>query len=204
MKNVIPEVLVSMPAAVECLAPDVEGQTSPKVRWLLNALVKHLPRAEAYCEVGLNQGATLISALLDSPVVASYGCDNWSEYPSREVFETNLNKYKARLPEVTVFSEDCFEMARRCPFHLPIGVLFYDGDHSAVAHRAAFVEFGPALANQAIVVVDDWNWPAVRNGSWVGLSALRPKKLDFCELPARHNFDVENFHNGIGLFYIER
>jgi cephalosporin hydroxylase len=44
----------------------------------------------------------------------------------------------------------------------PIGVFFYDADHSTAATRAALDAVRPLLAASALIVVDDAEWPKVR------------------------------------------
>jgi len=44
----------------------------------------------------------------------------------------------------------------------PVGVFFYDADHSTEATRAAFEAVIPHLAGQALIVADNADWPKVR------------------------------------------
>ena len=41
----------------------------------------------------------------------------------------------------------------------------YDGGHTREDHRRALTHFEPCLADPAIVIIDDWNWERVRQGT---------------------------------------
>jgi hypothetical protein len=206
MENVLAAVAATLKEVPPCLVPDVEGFCTAKVRMLLNRLVAKLPPDEAYFEVGVLKGGTLISALLDHRSVTAYANDKWCEYVEwkpKESFFKNLERYKDRLPEVHFLEKDTFDIPAAPPFEKPIGLYFYDGGHTEDEHRRAIADFGPFLAQKCIILVDDWNWYPVRKGTWQGLNDIKPKHLFFLELPALSNGDPKNFHNGVGAFYLE-
>ena len=43
-----------------------------------------------------------------------------------------------------------------------VGVYFYDGAHTGLAHWLALAVVEPFLADEALVVIDDASWPMVR------------------------------------------
>lgn len=206
MDNILPKIIEELKSPPSCIAPDVDGYTSAKVRMLLHRLLDHLPADETYLEIGCWQGATLISALLDHPAARAVVCDNWSEFKhveSKKIFFANLAKYESRLPKIKVFEQDCFTLgAKELPE--PIGVYFYDGNHTFEAQRKAITRFVPFLAKKAIVIIDDWNHAPVKAGTQKGWEEVKPAKLDSYELPANCNGDRENYWNGIGAFYVEK
>lgn len=207
MENILSGIIEGLKVQPPCLAPDVDGWTSPRVRMLLNRLVGALAVDESYFEIGCLKGATLISALLDHPSASAVACDNWSQLPQddpEQAFWKNLKAYGARLPEIMVRKTDCFKLVEDPPFKSPIGVYFYDGDHSFESQSKAVTVFAPFLAKRSVVIVDDWNWERVRSGTWAGIHAVRPRRVEFWELPARFDRDTENFWNGIGAFHIEK
>lgn len=209
MKNVLPSVLASLVNTPPCLAPDVDGQTSPRVRMLLNRLVATIPPDESYFEVGCLKGATLISALLDHHNIDAYACDNFSLFKELEADKyllANLKRYGSRLPSVKFFNEDCFGLPAKKPFNRPIGLFFYDGDHKCAAQKLAVTAFLPLLAKNAIMIIDDWNWDYVRTGTFDGLKEANPKKIEKYEIicGGPPNGDVNSWWNGIGAFYVEQ
>ena len=48
----------------------------------------------------------------------------------------------------------------------PIDIYLYDGSHDYDSHKNAITRIWSVLANQAIVIVDDWNNEIVRNGMY--------------------------------------
>jgi len=206
MQNVLASIVGSMQEVPECLAPDVQSHSTAKVRMLLNKLVSELPSDEAYFEIGCLKGGTLISALLGNRHATAYACDNWSEYlhenPEKQ-FWNNLKRYRGRIAEPKVIKDDCWNLVKNPPFEKPVGIYFYDGDHSFESQERALTVFAKYLAERCIVLVDDWNWDDVKAGTWAGIAKIKPKHLFYLELPSRHNGDLENYHNGIGAFYLE-
>jgi hypothetical protein len=190
-------------------APGVTGQTTGKVQTLLSILAAHLPSNEAYLEVGIFQGATLIGALLDNLRVKAYACDKFiggagaSGDDCRRIFKENVARFENRLPKFTLYDADCFELAQReKPFDLPIGVYFYDGFHSTESTQRGLVEFKRFFAKEVIIVIDDWNWECVRTGGLAGIHELKPRAI------SDHSIRTEKvnstlFFNGLGLFWLD-
>ncbi len=209
MRNLIDGIIASvMNAPLQPLAPDVEGMTSQRVRHLLHRFVSCLAPHQTYLEIGCYRGATLISALLDQQVRA-FACDKWSASNSaddnRRAFWANIKKYSSRLPKPIIRDMDCWELAKeKDPFNgNKISIYFYDGDHTAHAHYDAVLKFCRFWSSQLIYIVDDWNHPTVRRGTWYGMHEIRPQHLDFRELSADRNGDTKKFWNGVGVFYLE-
>jgi hypothetical protein len=84
----------------------------------------------------------------------------------------------------------------------PIGVYFYDGGHSYRETRHGIVAAAPLLSRRAAVLVDDWNDPIIRKGTFDGISEAGLKVLWARYLEGRE--DEDGFWNGIGAFYVER
>lgn len=202
MENILPGVIESLKTVPPCLAPDVNGQTSPKIRMFLNSLVAKLPPGESYFEVGCLLGATLISALLDHKNADAYACDNFSQFKdwdAKTLLFENIKKYESRLPAIQFFNEDCFGLPQKKPFKNPIGIFFYDGNHTAAAQEKAIVEFVPFLAKKSIFIVDDWDWDSVQKGTNAGIKKIDVQKIEKYKLPSEN----QDWWNGIGAFYIE-
>ena len=63
---------------------------------------------------------------------------------------------------VTLHDGDCFAvLARPGAVPGPVGVYFYDGAHTGLAHYLALGVVEPLLADEAVVLVDDASWPMV-------------------------------------------
>jgi hypothetical protein len=48
-------------------------------------------------------------------------------------------------------------------------VYLFDGPHDAKDQRDGVILAQPALDDQFIMIVDDWNWEAVREGTFLGI-----------------------------------
>lgn len=208
MQNIVPELLAGLKDEPPCLVSDVQGMTAPKNRLLLNRLVKALPQDEAYLEIGTHMGATFISALIGNKDKTAYACDDFSGFNHnnpRLHFEANWKKYEAELPPLHFFNENCWDLAKKDrPFAKPIGVYFFDGDHSLESQFRAIAEYARFLAHESIVIIDDWNWTQVREGSWNAIAKLAAKELYFKEILDAESSKPVGFWNGIGIFHITK
>lgn len=206
MENILPPLLEQLSRTQPPkLVNDVEGMISGRVQTLLNRCVAALPAAESYLEIGCWQGASLISALLGNTKATALACDNFAQFTDanpRDKFKANTARYAARLPKFTFHEGDCFELPKKPLFPKPVGIYFYDGDHSEENQMRAFTEFHTVLATNVVVIVDDWNWDYVRRGTWKGIDIVRPKNVWFRDLPSKGNCDLDGFWNGIGAFHL--
>jgi hypothetical protein len=208
MKDVLDEALTAISDVREDIAADVGGITSCRIRALLNFLARHLPPDEAYLEVGIHIGGTLISALDGNRSVRAYACDDWSyTYSShgnpKDVFLSNLGRHRDRLPNITVIESDAFRMLEGAPFDRPIGAYFYDGGHSEDQQRLAVVKAAPHLARESFMVVDDFGWAPVSNGTWAGILEVGFRGVHFkAFLP--EDADDKRWNNGIGIFHLSK
>jgi hypothetical protein len=69
----------------------------------------------------------------------------------------------------------------------------------------------PALAENAIIIVDDWNWPNVRKGTFDGLEAVGANIIEKFEIMYTHDGThtpsptaQSEFWNGIGVFVVSK
>lgn len=148
----------------------LEGFSSATVRHFLNNLCR-VPSTN-YFEVGTFKGSTLIAASFRNPGRFT-AVDNFSEFPTgaRDEFQSVRRRFKADC-RFAFFDANCWSpsLPRRLPKN--VNVYFYDGSHSYQDHHRAFVHYHPVFANRFVAVVDDWNWPAVRQGTRDALAAL--------------------------------
>lgn len=171
-------------------AINVPAFTSLKVRHLLNNLgnragLRHL-------EIGVHKGGTFVATNFGNEMVSSVAVDNWSEFcqdgESKRVF---LESVKLLKPGFQFLEMDCFAMTKE---HLPepINFYMYDGDHSYEAQKRALTHFHDMLADEFILVVDDYDWDNVQKGTRDGIA----------ELGLHRNFEVtlpgsQGWWNGI-------
>lgn len=133
------------------------GFSSSRVEHLLNRLVQKMPATECYLEVGTLEGRTLDAAANANDGKILIGCDPCGKY---ETFPENFG------PNVTFVLSSWQELLKIYTFPSPIGCVFYDGDHSA-AETASFMTCAEEhLADEAVLVLDDWDRETVREGAY--------------------------------------
>lgn len=205
MKNVANEVFQTVPENVSDPFQDVRGMTTPKVRHFLNKLVGYLPSDEGYLEIGIHQGGTLIPALAGHQKVDATACDNWSQFEAlqegsaKEFFYKNLAKHSSQLPSIRVVDFNVWEFLKNPDFKKPLGIVFYDGDHREEDQRRIFTEIYPHLAQEAILIIDDYDHPPVKAGSEKGVKDKPWKVVDFV-----YRSRGMGYHNGIGVFHLTK
>lgn len=177
----------------------VRGMTSANVLQLLNFAVSCMEDGEAYFEVGCFQGATLIGALLDHPTVFAHAVDDFSEFDLYGDNQTrlmqNLNAFG--LAHQVKFRNQNFE---ECLIELrlqkpKLGVYLYDGSHDYRSQLLGLLLAAPLLADRALIVIDDANFPAVKQATYDFL-AICPAVRLLLDLPTPGNCH-STFWNGI-------
>lgn len=181
-----------------------------KTRTFCNAICS-LDRQLEYFEVGSWQGSTLCAALYGNPKVHASVIDNWSEFngPFKE-FSDNVTKFGLKN-RVDIFYEDFTNFNGFQRLSKPVDIYLYDGDHSLESQRLAITNMWDALAEKAIVIIDDWNEPNVRQGTEEGFKAVDANIVEKFEIRYTSNdlhtpreVAVKEFWNGIGVFVIDK
>lgn len=148
------------------ITADVAGHSTPAELAVLNLAARLLPPGEAYLEVGSLKGRSMAGTLLDAPDRAYVAVESFREFgmlaeASRAELADNLGRYGAGH-RLTLHDGDCFAvLARPGAVPEPVGVYFYDGAHTGLAHYLALGVVEPLLAEQALVLVDDSSYPMV-------------------------------------------
>jgi hypothetical protein len=181
------------------ISPEIiamEGMTGLKTRHFLNNLLSM--EDARYLEIGVWKGSSACSALYGNKAVAVL-IDNFSGFggPKAE-FLANLERFEGEN-DVEFIENDCFKIFD--PLVLPpFNIYFFDGDHSEEAQRKALTHFLPAMEDEFIFIVDDWNWPQVRSGTSMGIfdSNLSVEYSHFIRLTAndRHTHEDKSLPEG--------
>lgn len=134
-----------------------------KYRMLANRLIGELDDAR-YLEIGSYTGSTLCTATAGNKVVAT-AIDNWSLFGGPvQLFLRNLARFRGPDAKVTILESDF-----RAVDYAHIGrfnVYLYDGPHREADHYDAVDLVLPALDETFVLMVDDWDWDQVREGTW--------------------------------------
>ncbi|AKU16775.1 class I SAM-dependent methyltransferase [Luteipulveratus mongoliensis] len=146
---------------------DVSGYTSSNELAVLNHAAQLMPESEAYLEVGTFKGRSLCGAVRDAADKKFYAMENFMEFgmagqEARTELMRNLGVYGADS-DVELLEGDCFKlMVQPGAIDRPVGVYFYDGEHTLLSHYLALAVVEPLLADEALVLVDDATWPVVQ------------------------------------------
>lgn len=185
------------------------GMSGWRYRLLINRLISLMDDA-SYLEVGSWMGSTLCSAIHDNKVRA-LAIDNWSEFGGpRDAFFKNLAEHRTPHAHVTVVESD-FRKANFAFLGAPFEVYLFDGPHGENDQYNGIALALPALAEQFILIVDDWNFPPVPAGTRKALRDLGLTILHTIEIrttadgayPEVHNEESE-WHNGYFIAVISK
>lgn len=146
---------------------NMDGMSGYKTRHFYNNIL-NMPDAR-YLEIGTWKGSSTCSGMYGNS--ATITCiDNWSLFggPKSEFLE-NLEKYKGDN-NVNVIEADCFHVEVST---LPkFNIYLYDGNHSEESQYKALTHYINCLDDTFILIVDDWNWKDVRNGTYRAIKDL--------------------------------
>lgn len=193
---------------IDCPIHETGGMSGIKTRHLYNNLCSLGPLR--YLEVGSYTGSSLCAALYKNQHVKAWAFDNFSEFDGPiDKFKNNIERF---IPDanLTFKQEDFFE-ADLSELENQIDVYLYDGPHEREFHRKAIVKAWPTLAPESIVIIDDWNWSWVREGTYQGLLDVGASIVKIWEI--RHTWDNTHtpegtrdleFWNGIAIFVVSK
>jgi predicted O-methyltransferase YrrM len=128
---------------------------------LLNLAASCLGADEAYVEIGVFHGASLIAARTGNEDRRIIGIDSFGfRDASLEKVRANVDHHGLAQPEILV--GDAFALVPDGALEgIPVGVWYYDAAHSYEAQLEGLRIAEPWLAAGALVIVDDTDWEDV-------------------------------------------
>jgi hypothetical protein len=130
---------------------------------MIQRAVAEMPDGHVFLNIGVWNGFTLLSGMLGNPDKVCIGVDNFSDFGGpREAFRARFERW--RTPRHR-FHEMDYHDYFRSQHREPIGVYFYDGDHSYEHQLAGLRLAEPFLAPNCIIFVDDTNTPPPRDAT---------------------------------------
>jgi hypothetical protein len=176
--------------------------TSVPIRHLLNRLGE-LPGCR-YLEIGAFYGATLLAASYDN-AGSFLSVDDFSKFNNpdpRPILHANLSRFNDHC-HVDFRELDCWQL----PTELEpgsVGIYFYDGNHTFEAQRDALVRFADVFTDPFVLLVDDWNFDHVQDGTQTALEQLGWSVAEeWCRHTA-YNGDAASWWNGLFVAVIEK
>lgn len=191
---------------------DLNGLSGRKFRSMLNNLIEKFDKPK-YLEIGSWHGSTACSVSYKNKVDLTC-IDNWSQSfieGKDPKFEFNNNIQKALNEEcnLNVINEDF----RKVNYN-NIGkhnIYLYDGPHNFEDHFDGVKFVQPALENEYILIVDDWNWNQVRSATFSALEHLKLKITSQLEIKttcddtsALITGENSDWHQGVCFFVIKK
>ena len=124
---------------------------------IINKAVSEMPDNQAYVNVGVWNGFTFLSGLINNQDKKCIGIDNFSEvflYSSKDDFIQRFNEFKT---ENNFFYEmDYLDYFKKVHTE-KIGVYLYDGEHSYQNQLKGLEVAEPFFAENCIILIDDTN-----------------------------------------------
>lgn len=190
----------------------LEGMSGVKTRIFYNELcsLEFPDRPTQYLEVGTWKGSTVCSALQYNQNCHGTVIENWALFggPKGE-FDDNVKKFELN-DRLTVFEEDVFSFDIS-KIQNKIDIYLYDGDHDEIHQYKGITHMWHALADTAIIIVDDWNANQVRKGTFDGLRDVGANVIEKFEIMYTNDnshtpmpIAQREFWNGIGVFVVSK
>lgn len=189
------------------ISADVAGMTTAREVAVLNLAARLLPPGECYVEVGTFKGRSICGASRGVTERTFYAIENFVEFgmagqDARDELMNNLQRHCADT-DVRLLEGDAFTVLRSPGVvGSPVGVYFYDGEHTRLSHFLALGIIEPLLADEALVLVDDATWPLVQRAH-ASYLARHPGWSAVRRWDARDNDDPE-WANGLQALRFQR
>lgn len=156
-----------------------------------------------YLEIGTWHGSSSISAMYKNNLNGIF-IDNYSLFEgNKDIFLETVEKYKSNST-YRLLDEDCWKV--NLAGLQTINTYLYDGPHEYKDHYNSIKYYYPLLEENCIVMIDDWNWEDVRNGTLDAFKDLNTNiKFKYEIITEQPHYDYDGkigWWNGIGIFVI--
>ena len=159
LSNKLPEWIVKM-----------QGMSGKKYRYLINNLIQNVNNA-TYLEIGSWAGSTACSAIWENKLDITC-IDNWSEFGGpREIFFQNIENAKNSKCKFEFIEKDF----RKVDYTTltKANIYMFDGPHALADQYDGIIFPLPALQNQFVLIVDDYNVEEVKSGTKMAIAEIR-------------------------------
>jgi len=173
----------------------VPALSSLRIRHLMNNLGAISNR---YLECGVHRGGLFCSTLRNNShidmacYIDSFESD---KITGEDIAHEFLNNATDCLEgtDMLLFGHECDTFSAPSNIGDGIDLYLYDADHSKESQRKAVTYFLPAMADEFIFCVDDFDWPDVAFGTGVGIGeALKNKEIQVLYTHAMTGNDHDN------------
>lgn len=180
---------------------EMYGLSGRKTRMFYNAICDTGEETN-YLEVGAFRGSSTASSCYGNSFLNAYVVENWSEFSGSydEFIENSGWAYDWK--RMAMFQHNF--RAVDIEFLPEINIYLYDGAHEKQDHKEAITKFAGAFSKYSIILIDDWNWECVREGTEEGIAESGLKVLHRKEIFTDYENGNRDWWNGIGIFVVER
>lgn len=164
---------------------------------IINRAVARMPAGQAYLNVGVWNGFTLLAGMASNPQQVCIGVDNFSHNNSpRTAFLRRFHRWRGPQHE---FREGDFREYFATTHRETLGLYLFDGPHTYNDQLDGLQLAEPFFGRGCLVLVDDTNWPQVReaNLDFIKRSPYEYRMLLDVQTPRTGH---PTFWNGVMLF----
>jgi hypothetical protein len=141
----------------------MDGMSGRKYRYFINNLIEILT-APKYLEVGSWAGSTACSAIYGNSLDVTC-VDDWSDFGGpKDRFLENIAKTKGSGCNFR-FIESDFRKIKWAQIEYAANVYLFDGPHAEQDQYDGIYMALPALQDNFVLIVDDYNWLPVQSGT---------------------------------------
>src|SRR5204863_1771149 len=127
---------------------------------MINRAVAQMSADAVFLNIGVWNGFSLLAGMAANEDKTCIGVDNFSEFGGpRSAF---MSRFEHQRSARHAFHEVDYRTYFDAMHRAPIGVYFYDGDHSYEHQLLGLQMAAPYLADDCIIFVDDTNTQAPR------------------------------------------
>lgn len=164
---------------------------------VIDSLVSELKNGACYVNIGVWNGFTFLSGLINNPQKKCFGVDNFSEFGGpREEFMTRFNRYKSDMHH---FHEMDYGRYFSEIHRGPIGFYIYDGEHSYHNQLRGLQVAEPFFADGCTILIDDTNIPDVHRATVDFMAQSKHKYRVIVDQKTFHNAHP-TYWNGLIVF----
>ena len=191
---------------------EYSGYTGTRTRHLYNNICNSDALKDIkYLEIGTWNGSSSMSAVYKNNITGLF-IDNWSQFGGdANIFIQNMSKF-GKSSTNYLLESDCWKVNLKELDMGPFNVYLFDGDHAELDHFKSLEYYYPVLDDTFIFLVDDWNWPNVRDGTMRAIDQLNLHVLfrheEFVSQDELNNmpnhYGKKTWWNGIGIFLLSK
>tara|TARA_B110000902_G_C14248027_1_gene565026 strand:+ start:698 stop:1603 length:906 start_codon:yes stop_codon:yes gene_type:complete len=182
---------------------NLDGMSGNKLLYTIHSLTELLcSDTDVYLEVGVFRGLTLLTNSNKNNNIKCFGIDNFSLFDENsENKHFILNKSnELNLKNCLLIDADYEDALSNLSSHIgncKVGVFFIDGAHDYRSQLVSLLQIKPFLNENSVIIIDDANYPHVRQATNDFLKSHTEFALLFEAYTKSHpnNMDINEFED---------